>query len=75
MSPALHATQMHILNSAHSLPLVTRWSVAFAVTVTKWDTNRRSRMHLKRLPAYLLKDIGLDPVTARAEVSKPFWQD
>ncbi|AKS46095.1 protein of unknown function [Octadecabacter temperatus] len=75
MSPALHATQLHILHSAHSLPLVARWSVAFAVTVTKWDNNRRSRTQLKRLPAHLLHDIGLDRVTARTEASKPFWQD
>ena len=75
MSPALHATQMHILHSANSLPLVAHWSVIFAVTVTKWDNNRRSRTQLKRLPAYLLNDIGLDPASARAEASKPFWQD
>lgn len=75
MSPAVHATQIHILNSAHSLPLVARIAMAFAVTATKWDTNRRSRLRLKSLPAHMLKDIGLDPMTARAEASKPFWQD
>lgn len=74
MSLVLNATQMQILSSARRLPLTARWSIAFAVTMTKWDTNRRTRKHLQRLPGYMLKDIGLDPVTAHAEASKPFWQ-
>ncbi|MCF2870754.1 DUF1127 domain-containing protein [Octadecabacter sp. G9-8] len=75
MSHALHAAQIETLNSAHSLPLLARWSVAFAVTVTKWDTRRRSRKHLIRLNDHLLADIGLDRLKARTEASKPFWED
>lgn len=75
MSHALHATHIQTLNAAHSLPLLARWSVAFAVTVTKWDSRYRTRKHLTRLDAHHLRDIGLDHASARIETSKPFWQD
>ncbi|MGJ8612442.1 MAG: DUF1127 domain-containing protein [Octadecabacter sp.] len=74
MSLVLNPTQMQILNNAQHLPMVARWSMAFAVTVTKWDTNYRTRKHLRNMPAHMLNDIGLDTATARAEASKPFWQ-
>ena len=74
MSPALQAMQIHTLNSAHSLPLLARWSVAFAVAVTKWDTNWRTRKHLTRLSDQHLRDIGLDRAGAQSEANKFFWQ-
>ncbi|MDB2369149.1 DUF1127 domain-containing protein [Octadecabacter sp.] len=75
MSPALHAIHLDVLNRANSLPLMARWSVAFAVTVTNWDTRRRTRKHLGRLSDHLLQDIGVTRIKALAECQKPFWQD
>ena len=75
MSPALHVTHLQTLNTAHSLPVLARWSVAFAVTVTKWDANYRTRKHLKRVDRHILRDIGLDRSDVDAETAKSFWQD
>ena len=75
MSPALHAIHLDVLNRAHSLPLMARWSVAFAVTVTKWDTRYRTRKQLGKLTDQHLSDIGLTRHDARAEILKSFWQD
>lgn len=35
---------------------------------------RRDRNRLRQLDAHLLRDIGLDPLEARRECAKPFWQ-
>ncbi len=75
MSHALHPAQINALNSQARLPLLAGIAVRFAVAVTKWDTRRRTRKHLGALDPYLLKDIGLDHISAQAEASKPFWQD
>lgn len=75
MSQALHIAQINLLNSQESLPVLARWSVSFAVTVTKWDARYRTRRHLKHLEPFRLDDIGLDRNQARLEASKPFWQD
>lgn len=75
MSPALHAIHLDVLSRAHRLPLMASWSVAFAVTVTKWDTRRRTRKHLGRLGDHHLQDIGVTRATALAECRKWFWQD
>lgn len=74
MSLTLTAPQYAILNTTQSLPVLARWSLVFAVTVTTWDTRYRSRKHMCKLSALHLKDIGLDPLTAAAEARKPFWQ-
>lgn len=39
-----------------------------------WRERRRTRRALERLPDHLLRDIGLDPLTARRESQKPFWR-
>ena len=75
MSHALYATHIQTLNTAHSAPLLARWSVAFAVAVTKWDARSRTRKHLTRLSDQHLRDIGLDHMSAKAEGAKPFWRD
>lgn len=40
-----------------------------------WQTRRRARRALAKLDDYLLRDIGLDPIAAAHELSKPFWRD
>ncbi len=75
MSHALHTAQLNVLNAQAKLPLVARFAVQFAVYVTQWETRRKSRRALQRLEPHLLKDIGLDRLSAQAEASKPFWQD
>ena len=45
-----------------------------AETVDVWRERRRSRMELTRLSTYQLRDIGVSPMTAMAEASKPFWR-
>ena len=42
--------------------------------VVTWDMRRRTRKDLRALSDHLLHDIGLDPKTAVAEASKPFWR-
>ena len=75
MSHALHPAHINLLNSQESLPIIARWSVSFAVVVTKWDRNHRTRKHLKNLAPRELDDIGVDRLQAHLEASKPFWQD
>ncbi len=41
--------------------------------VTAWRTRQRLRNDLRGLPAYLLKDIGLE-VEARQDDLGPFWR-
>ena len=74
MSRTLTMTRMSILSEADRIPALATVAVAFAVVVTTWDTRRRTRKHLGNLPGHLLKDVGLDPLTANREVAKPFWQ-
>ncbi|MGO4917048.1 DUF1127 domain-containing protein [Pseudogemmobacter sp. W21_MBD1_M6] len=75
MSHALHASQIAILNRSHPLPVLARAAMVFAVTVTKWDMNRRTRRALARLDDHMLDDIGIGRGAALAEVSRPFWRD
>lgn len=74
MSQALRTAQIAALNDYASLPLVADIAVRFAVVVTKWDRLRKTRKQLRTLEPHLLRDIGLDAMTADAEASKPFWQ-
>ncbi len=43
-------------------------------TVLTWMERSRSRRQLSELPAYLLKDIGLNEADRYQETSKPFWR-
>ncbi len=58
-----------------SLPPLSRLVLAAAVRVVTWETRHRTRQGLKRLDAHLLRDIGLDPMSAAAEASRPFWRE
>lgn len=57
-----------------SLPPLSRLVLAAAVRVVTWEARHRTRKGLKRLDAHMLKDIGLDPMTAQAEAARPFWR-
>ncbi len=56
------------------LPPFSRIVLAVALTVVAWETRRRTRLAIRHLDAHLLRDIGLDPLDARTEAQKPFWQ-
>ncbi len=43
-------------------------------TLELWLQRARTRRQLSELPAYLLKDIGLNEADRYQETSKPFWQ-
>lgn len=58
-----------------SLPPMSRLVLAVAVRVLAWETRARTRKQLGRLDDRILRDIGLDPLTAEAEATRPFWRD
>lgn len=39
-----------------------------------WASRRRERLALAEMDERLLKDIGVDPITARMEAGRPFWE-
>lgn len=49
------------------------WSRVVTV-LRQWSDRRQSRIALGRLNAHLVRDIGLDPLTAEAEATRPFWR-
>jgi len=75
MSQALRTAQIAALNDYAPLPLVADLAVRFAVVVTKWDRMRKTRKQLRTLEPHLLRDIGMDEITAQKEANRPFWQD
>ena len=60
--------------ATRALPLAARLATVLRLDGQVW-ARRRTRLALGRLDAHLLKDIGLDPMTAQEEAGKPFWQD
>lgn len=52
---------------------MTMWTRAARV-LGQWSGRRRSRIALARLDDRLLRDIGLDALTADAEAEQPFWR-
>ncbi|CUH62506.1 hypothetical protein TG4357_00147 [Thalassovita gelatinovora] len=55
-------------------PVVARFALAFAVTVTKWHMRNSTRKALAQLPDSLLCDIGLTRDAAYTEARRPFWR-
>jgi len=55
-------------------PVAARWAMAFAVTVTKWDSRHRTRKALRRLTDEQLADIGIERGVAYTEARRPFWR-
>mgnify|MGYP001159352706 CR=1 FL=1 len=69
----MSSAEMLVLRPA-SLPPLSRLVLRAAVLVMIWETRHRTRAHLAQLDQHMLKDIGLDPLTARAETDQPFWR-
>lgn len=57
-----------------SLPPLSRVVLRAAVMVLAWETRARTRKQLNNLDRHLLKDIGVDPLTAANEAERPFWR-
>ena len=57
-----------------ALPPLSRLVLAAAHTVVLWEARVRSRKGLDHLDAHLLRDIGLDAMTAREQATRPFWR-
>ncbi|WP_306155713.1 DUF1127 domain-containing protein [Roseovarius sp. MMSF_3281] len=66
-------TALQNLAAQNALPAIASVAVRFAYLVTLWSLRRRTRRHLKDLPANLLKDIGLTAGQAQMEARKLFW--
>lgn len=49
------------------------FATAFS-TVKLWYVRSKQRRYLLELDDYLLRDIGLDRITAMREAAKPFWR-
>lgn len=61
--------------SPATMPPLSRVVLRAAVIVMTWETRARTRKQLKRLDQHLLKDIGLDSMSAETESSRAFWRD
>ncbi len=42
--------------------------------VVRWSALRRERLELAELDDRLLRDIGIDRITALREAERPFWE-
>lgn len=57
-----------------SLPPLSRLVLAAAVRVVTWESRQRTRKDLQRLDGHLLRDVGIDPLTAETEANRRFWE-
>ncbi len=73
MTHATHAPQIAYLGGQSTLSPLAVVALRVAVTLTKWSERRRTRQHLKHLDDHLLRDIGLDRLTAQREADRKFW--
>ncbi len=62
-----------VIHSA-SLPSLPRFVSSTLGLLVDWSERSRNRKSLGSLDPHLLRDIGLDPITARDEANRPFWQ-
>jgi len=73
MTHATHALQIAYLGEQSTLSPAAVVALRVAVTLTKWFERRRTRGHLHHLDDHLLRDIGLDRLTAKKEANRKFW--
>lgn len=74
MAQTSHAPHLAFLGTEQTLAPQAALALYVAVVLTKWSTRHRTRKALAKLDAHLLKDIGLNPLDARAEASRMFWR-
>ncbi|MGJ8602896.1 MAG: DUF1127 domain-containing protein [Marivita sp.] len=74
MTLATHAPQIAFLGGQSTLSPLAVVALRVAVTLTKWSIRRRTRDQLKHLDDHLLRDIGLDRLTAQREANRKFWR-
>jgi uncharacterized protein YjiS (DUF1127 family) len=68
------STVNHSIRSSQSLARPAQRHAGLRATLALWLQRSRTRRELSELPAYLLKDIGLNEADRYQEASKPFWQ-
>ena len=73
MTHATHAPQIAYLGAQSELSPLAVVALRVAVTLTQWSERRRTRIHLKNLDDHLLRDVGLDRLTAQKEANRGFW--
>jgi uncharacterized protein YjiS (DUF1127 family) len=73
MAHATHAPHIAYLGGQNTLSPLAVVALRVAVTLTVWSERRRTRLHLKHLDDHLLRDIGLDRLTAQEEANRKFW--
>ncbi|OSQ51438.1 DUF1127 domain-containing protein [Marivita geojedonensis] len=73
MAHAAHTPQIAYLGAQSTLSPLAVVALRVAVTLTKWSERRRTRIHLANLDDHLLRDVGLDRLTAQREANRKFW--
>lgn len=73
MTHATHAPQIAYLGAQSTLSPLAVVALRVAVTLTKWSERSRTRRHLGALDDHLLRDVGLDRLTAQREADRKFW--
>lgn len=73
MTHATYAPELTYLGEQSTLSPAAVVALRVAVILAKWSERRRTRGHLKHLDDHLLRDIGLDRLTAQKEANRQFW--
>lgn len=73
MTHATHAPQIAYLGAQSTLSPLAVVALRVAVVLTQWSELRRTRIQLKQLDDHLLRDVGLDRLTAQKEANRKFW--
>ena len=68
------SSEMLTALNTRSMPIAALIAVKFAVCVTKWATRRRTRLALRKLEPWQLRDVGLTPDQAETEACRVFWK-
>lgn len=55
-------------------PALQARAAGWLAVLATWRRRRHARAELARMSRHLLKDIGLEPAEAWAEMAKPFWR-